>query len=112
MTVINRADVVAPVFPEEETFVAEFGGEVIVKALTLRERLAMAEDEGDGAARMASMLHLCVVDVERQPIFTAEQWEIFASRHIDTVMRLWDTARSLSGLEKIEGEKKETATID
>jgi hypothetical protein len=112
MTIINRSDVPLPVLPEEETYIAEFGGEVIVKALTLRERLAVGDVSGDGASRMLAMLHTCVVDVNREPIFTTEQWEVFAARHMDTIMRLWDIARALSGLDdKVEeGEKKEAPT--
>lgn len=113
MAIINRSDVPLPVLPEEETYVAEFGGQVIVKALTLRDRLAIGDLGGDGAARMLVMLHTCVVDANREPIFTTEQWEVFAARHIETVLRLWDIARALSGLDdKVEGEKKEAPSVN
>lgn len=113
MAILHRSEVPLPTEPEEETFVAEFGGEVIVKSLSLRARLAMSDEQSDGTTRMTSMLHHCVVDAERQPIYTQEQWETFAGRHMETAMRLWDTARTLSGLKlDEEGEKKEASPVD
>jgi hypothetical protein len=51
------------------------------------------------------MLSLCVLDADKQPIYTPDEWYAFASRHIDAAMRLWDLARTLSGIGDVDPKK-------
>ena len=99
MSLIHKADIPAVTIPEEEIFVNEFRGSVIVRALTLHDRLTLAEDkEIDGPTRLVAMLALCVLDAGHHPVYSREEWYAFASRHLDSSMMLWDVARRLSGM--------------
>jgi hypothetical protein len=112
--VLNRAQCTAPSLPEQIEPVAELGGDVIVRGLLLSERMHLddinekakvpLEGETDEQARSRAgklvvprMLHACVVDDERMPIFTLDQWDVFGGTHRATVFRLFDIALRMSG---------------
>lgn len=102
---IKRVNV-APPSPPMETVELEGVGEVIVRGLMLRDRLALMSTGGEAIDKVAPMLAATVVDDDRQPLWTAEQWEAFGARNFDACLRLFDVAQRLSGLKPEEPGKK------
>lgn len=98
----------APSLPEETVSVPELGGEVLVRGLLLKDRLTIALAEG--YERMAAMLAACVFahDDKGQPtpLYTADEWERFGSRHYAAAINLWDVTRRLSDMDGEAAEKK------
>lgn len=98
----------APSLPEETVSVPELHGEVLVRGLMLKDRLAIAL--ADGYERMAAMLAACVFAHDDKgmpvPLYTAEEWERFGSRHYTAAINLWDVTRRLSDMEGEAAEKK------
>lgn len=98
----------APSVPEETVTVPELNGEVLVRGLLLKDRLAIAVT--DGYERMALMLAVCVFcqDDKGQPVplYSADEWERFGSRHYSAAINLWDVTRRLSDIEGEAAEKK------
>lgn len=77
------------------------GGEVIVKALLLSERLELQTSELSAAARVASVLSQCVLMSDKQPMWSMEGWQAWGAAHYGESMRLFEVVHRLSGL----GEK-------
>jgi hypothetical protein len=106
---LEKSSIPRPVLARETVNVPELGGEVVVQALLLRDRLALSDAERSYAL-VADMLSRSVVDANGDPIFTAEEWEIFGAtgaEHHEAAMSLWDKARAVSGMGG--GEKNEQA---
>jgi hypothetical protein len=107
MAVLRKADVPDVALEREEVPVPEWGGEVVVQSLMLRDRLQLAISNGQPAfAQVAEMLARSVVDADGEQIKTAAQWEAFGAKHFDTAITLFAKAKQLSGL---GDEKKEEA---
>ena len=122
MTLISR-DQIAPIeLPEELVECQALGGEVIVRGMDLvdwlrfaalrrRVEAPLADELPDdtaqrvGAQLMPLALHLCVLAGDRQPVYSAAQWSVFAARHPVESMDLFSAAMRLSG-QDIDGEKK------
>ncbi len=94
---LARADIPRPMLPGEAVQVDELGGEVIVRSLTLSQRLAVGKFQ-DGDPWVAYVLSLCVVDSEKVPIFSRDEWEVFGASNYAVTMRLFDKAADLSGM--------------
>lgn len=104
-----------PTLPKQTVQVDALGGEVIVRALRLRERLHMQQrvraraasvDAGQMIEEMVpDLLALAVVNDVGAPIYTAEQWDEFGASHQDTVLELFNTAMRLSGYDS-EADRK------
>lgn len=116
MTALTRAGVQPADLPTETVPAPALGGDVIVRGLTLTDRLAVAqtlapayaqqEGEADtdararvGAASVAQYLARAVVLDDGQPLYTAPEWEHVGGKHIDTVMALYAVVKRLSGLD-------------
>lgn len=105
---LKKADIKPPVLPREAVEVVELGGEVVVRGLLLRERLALFDDALAGAQKyghISAVLAACVVDAEGEPVYTVEQWEQFGAAHFEAALALFKVAQRLSGLD-VEERKK------
>lgn len=115
MALIKKADVAVPaMLPEEEVYVEVLGGSVIVTGAGLGHRLTMAfgRDNADKPfGHISRLLAVCVLDGDRQPLYTADEWEVFALKreNYQAAVILWDVANRLSDLEGKEAEKNEEA---
>ncbi len=99
MKALKKADIKPPVLPKETVEVPEFGGEVIVRGLMLRDRIALFTSAGtDNSAHLSKLLAATVVDADGVQIYTDEEWEEFGAKNFDACIRLFNVARRLSGL--------------
>lgn len=104
---LKRDQIAPPALPMEAVEVPELGGEVIVRGLLLRDRLALVDrDSGDAYDRIARMLAGTVVDADQKPIWSAAQWEEFGGAHPARALELFERARRLSGLDDAAAKKK------
>ena len=105
---LKKADIKPPVLPKETVEVDALGGEVVVRGLLLRERLALFDDARDGGERfghLSAVLAACVVDADGKQVFTVDEWEQFGAVHFEAALKLFNVAQRLSGLD-VEGAKK------
>lgn len=76
-----------------------FGGDVGVRQLMLGEWLA-AEEAAKGARDARLFPHLlaaCVVDADQLPIWSADQWDLWAVEHVAEFSALLDTVLAVNG---------------
>jgi hypothetical protein len=111
---ILKADVTAPVLPQERLHVVPGLGEVIIRPLLLSDRLALAYNQTRvGRPRefshITGLLAHAVVDANHEQVFTAEEWEAFGASNVQAVLDAWDIAWEMSGLDESEGKKKSNA---
>lgn len=105
--VLSKSDIPRPTLPAETIQVDELGGEVIVQGLRLRDRVQVgAAEASDRPHEIARILSLTVVDANRNPIYTADEWEDFGCRQSLVAFRLLDIAMRLSGLKEGEDSEK------
>lgn len=122
MPTITR-DAIAPVaLPTEPVDVAAIGGVVLVRGMSLPQLLAfraagrrasepLPGETPETAAERASgelvpmLLATCVVLDDGQPVYSAEQWAAFGTRHPGDTLDLWQRAIALSGAD-LAAEKK------
>jgi hypothetical protein len=114
MAIIKKSEVVAPALQKEEVIdVPELGGEVIVRAPGLAERLDMstAHTTGSKFAHISKLLAVSVLDGDYEPIFTVKQWEAFGRKNgnLAAAMRLWDVAWRLGDFDGEQASKNEEA---
>lgn len=96
-----------PLLREDIVEVSELGGEVIVRGLMLADRLNITLHRDNPEEVISSILAGCILDGNRQPLFTRDEWERFGARHDDAVMTLWEKALDLSSFKKAAAEKTE-----
>lgn len=104
--------------PTEVVSVEEWGGKVIVRGLTARERDAYDEsvlDMRGNKAKVkmenirAELVARCVVDEEGKRVFSDADAKALGKKSAVVVNRLWDVARRLSGMtEEAVEEAEET----
>lgn len=102
MALLKKSQIASPVLPKETVDVAELGGEVVIRGLLFSERLALfarVDEKGKAFAEIPQLLALTVIDGDGEPVFTAEQWEAFGARHMETLLHLFSIAKRLSGLD-------------
>jgi hypothetical protein len=58
---------------------------------------------------MAHLLAPCVLDGDRIPLFTSEEWEAFGGKHLSDFMKLWDVAWRLADFNGEQAAKNSTA---
>lgn len=103
---VKRASVPAQALPREEIEIADLGGSVIVRGLTLSERLDLfAGAAAAGFTHIPQLLAMCVLADDDKPLFTAEQWEAFGGAHLESTLTIFNVARRLAGLD-VEDAKK------
>ena len=97
---IRRADVPRPMRREEDVQIDSLGGEVIVKGMLLSDRLALNSVSDE--ARGATLLALTVFDADGEPLWSADEWDVWGATHFEDISRLASVAGRLSGLEGAE----------
>ena len=105
---VTRANIVLPTLPRESVAVPALGGDVTVRGLLLRDRLALfagLRDDGTTYSHMARLLALCVVGDDDQPLLNEQEWEIFGSADFETALQLFAVVRRLAGLDAEVVEK-------
>lgn len=105
MAVVKKANVPPP-SPRMETVAVEGIGEVIVRGLMLKDRLALMTGDAPVFDKVSAMLAVTVLDADKAPLWTAEQWDAFGATHFEECLRLFDVAQRLSGLTPGDSEKK------
>lgn len=105
MALLKKAEIPAPVLPQETVDVPELGGEVIVRGLLLKDRIALFSAAESGGAQLSRLLAATVVDADQVPVYTTEQWEQFGAQHFGAALALFGVARRLSGLDAEVAEK-------
>lgn len=100
---ILKADVKAPVLPQERLHLVPELGEVIIRPLLLSERLGLwrrsvAYGYTDPYTYTAGLLACAVVDANHEPIFSVEEWEIWGALNMRSALQLFEQAWALSGL--------------
>lgn len=96
---LNRSQLQEPTLQREEVPVPELGGDVIVQAMMMSDRLQIATADLPQFAHVAEVLARSVVDDEGVRIWTARQWEIFGGQNQDVAWKLFGVAQRLSKLE-------------
>lgn len=106
MAVLKRAEIPRPSWRSEEVFVEAWGGEVVVRPLSLALRLEMGLSAGGSMAEsMLKILAATVVDAEGDPVLSEVEWEAFHSEHRQDTDRLLAAALRMSGLVAEDAEK-------
>lgn len=116
---LSREDILhARDLKTEEVPVPEWGGTVLVRALTAKERLDLARDMtgADGAIDRAATLDLqitlpflCMVDMDGKRLFDShDDLIVLQSKSAAALERVFDVAQRLSAMSKtaIEEQKK------
>jgi hypothetical protein len=104
MALLKKSAIATPKPPKEAVKIDSLGGEVAVRGLLLRDRLALSVGE-DRFAQVGALLAATVIDGDGEPIFSAAEWEAFGASHFDDALRLFAVAQRLSGL-SVEDSKK------
>ena len=102
MTIIKRDQVTPPALRKETVTVEPLGGDVVVRELTLTERLALRDDEADsngGTKRMLQLVSFAVVDADGASLFTPAEWNAFGAQNGAIVNDLFGKAMTLSGFD-------------
>lgn len=112
MGLIQRADVRAPVLRKETVTVDSIGGDVVVRGLLGSERIRLhglqeavvrragGDDDAHvqaGASAIPAALEKTVLAGDGKPLWTAAQWDEFASEHLDDALHLFSVVMRLSG---------------
>ncbi len=119
---LQRNQIESPVLPKEAVPVDALGGEVIVRAMLLSERLELSainaaaakpqagETEVQARARagsrlVADTLARCVLLADGEPMWSAAEWDAFGATEPGAVLHLFNVARRLSGQDEPELQK-------
>lgn len=105
---LDRSAITLPELPRADLDLPELGGEVTVRGLLLKDRMALfagLRDDDAGFASMARLLHLTVVGPDDRPLLTEAEWERFGGVHFETALRAFTVARRLSGLDAEDAAK-------
>lgn len=116
MAVLTRDQIMAAQdLATERVAVPEWGGEVLVKALTGRERDAFeASLTGDRVGRKvkidlenirARFVAACVVDERGQPLFYPSDVELLGEKSAAALQRVFNVGQRLSGLSDSDVEE-------
>lgn len=100
---VKKADVKRPSLPKETKKVDALGGEVVVQGLLLSERLALSANRDKPFRHISETLAYTVRDADGEPVYSADEWEIFGAQNADTAFELFAIAQRLSGM---GGEEK------
>lgn len=104
---LKKSEIKAPVLPKEAVQVDELGGEVVVRGLLLRERLAIFSntEAGEKFAHVGELLAATVMDADGLQVYTAQEWDEFGTKHFSAAMQLFQVARRLSGIDAEVSQK-------
>jgi hypothetical protein len=101
MSLLTREQILAAEdLPPQSVPMPEWGGDVLVREMTLADRLVyeaeIAKDEGRHA--IAALLALCVVDKAGAALFTAADIPALERKNPTALLRLLKVAQGLNGL--------------
>lgn len=97
MPIVSKATFRPPT-PRKETIEIAGIGEVVVRGLMLSERLALiALEDSQGYRAVPQQLAYCVLDVNGEPLMTAEQWDTWAAQNPEAWFDIVKAIRRLSG---------------
>lgn len=106
---ILRENVLLPVLPTESVQVGALGGEVIVRGMLLRERLAFSrrasQPDADPLSLTYDLVAASVLADDQKPVFTAPEWEVFSTAHPEAFFELLAVAQRLNGFAQDEQKK-------
>lgn len=107
MAVMRRGELRLPVLPKQTIEVPEFGEgcEVVVRGMTLSERLQLGSDVNSFTS-IARALSWTVLDADSKPLMTFEEWDLWGASHVEASMRIFSTVSRLSGEDEDALEKK------
>lgn len=94
---LKRDNITPPTRRSAKVSVPGLGGDVLVRQLSLTEGLAIAASDTGGAGSLVNLLATAVVDADGLPIYSAEQWDIWAVDHVDDFKALAQAASDLNG---------------
>jgi hypothetical protein len=94
-----------PILPTESVEIASLGGAVIVRGLTLSQRMQIAKVDAENGVAMLDILAVSVLANDGDPLFSRQDWDIWASLHIEDAVMLAGIARRLSGLDMEEASR-------
>ena len=100
--VIKKSDAKPPVLARETVPAPGVGGDVVVQAMMMSDRLQIATADLPQYAHIAEVLARSVVDADGERIWTAKEWEVFGGTNQEEVWKLFDVAKRLS---KLDGDK-------
>ena len=114
MARIKKSEAPRFVLAEQIVPVPELGGDVLVRAPGLGDRMALSfapqtESKSKGFAHLAPLLAVSVLDADDQPLYTVKEWEAFGSKHLDRACELWDIAFKLADFNGEQAAKNSTA---
>jgi hypothetical protein len=117
MAILTREKILATTLPTQVVPVPEWGGEVIVRALTGSDRdkfdleLQRVKDSGEQPNIRGLMAVLCVVDEDGNQVFTHADIAELAKKNAKPLDRIFDVAAPLSGLAKDVVEDAEKNSV-
>lgn len=85
--------------------VPELGGDVLLRSLRLTDRLNLALDRGS-MVYIARVLADCVLDDQKNPLFSADEWDEFGAQFSDRAMEIWKKVVDISKVEEPEPPKE------
>src|SRR5579859_632078 len=110
MALLTKTQILAADDLRRETVsVPEWGGEVLVRALSEAERQALLKDYDEEATdTRAKLCALAIVDESGAPLFTAADVEALSKKSAAALDAIFEAAKRLAGLAKgeIEAAKK------
>ncbi len=107
MAVLARENLNIPVLPAETVEVPEWGGEVVVRALSLSERDGLGGIDPNTFRR--HILARCVTGASGTSLMKESEWDATGSLHPDLVNRLTEKILRLSGM-LVEAPNADRAT--
>jgi hypothetical protein len=104
---MKKTDIKKPVLKTETIEMPLLGGSVTVRGLLLSTRMALfsALDKQQQYIYPSQLLAVTVLDESGEPIFTADEWDIWAGENQAEGMQLFNLAQKLSGLNSEETVK-------
>lgn len=110
MAVLKRGDIkTSTSLPKETVEIPELGGEVVVRGMTLTERLTLS-DGANSFRSIALCLSWTVLGADSLPLMTFEEWDVWGASRASAAMRLFSVAGRLSGMDAEALEKKSEST--
>jgi len=110
MSVISRDKIGHPALRRRTVEAPELGGDVVVRGLTLTERLTLSAEESHRLGAIAQSLAWCVLADDGQPVFSREEWDATGAQQMDLCLRLWAVVQDISLLNPEAVEKKSEST--
>lgn len=114
MEVLSRKEIKAPTLPKETVDCPALGGAVVVVGLTLTQHMVLhglrrtlarplagetAEEATSraGGRLLAETLARCVRLADGEPLYTADEWEVWGAKNTPAAMDLFAVCERLNG---------------